>query len=400
MPVISVSQLNNYIKRYVDQNKHLTDLWVKGEISNFKLHYSGHMYFTLKDSASTLKAVMFSGYTSNVKFKPKDGMKIIAFGKVAVYETIGTYQLYVESMIPDGIGELYASYEQLKLRLEAQGFFSAEKKKNLPSFPQKIGIVSSLSGAALRDVLNVISRRFPIAHLVIYPAKVQGIGASDSICDGLKYLSDGNKCDVIILARGGGSIEDLWAFNEEKTAMAIYDCGVPVITGVGHETDYTIADFVADMRAPTPSAAAEISVPDLTKVREYLNTSKNSVQIYIDKYVESCEYFLNTNSINAIGNNLKSNIESYKSKIDQTLMKIDVLFNSKLNQLVNSLESFKAGIDAMNPENVLKRGYTIVQTDDGNIADFSKLSESDLVNILFDGGNAICEIRRIIHEKK
>ena len=400
MPVISVSQLNNYIKRYVDQNKHLTDLWVKGEISNFKLHYSGHMYFTLKDSTSTLKAVMFSGYTSNIKFSPKDGMKVIAFGKVAVYETSGTYQLYVESMIPDGIGELYASYEQLKLRLEAQGFFSVEKKKKLPSFPRKIGIVSSLSGAALRDILNVISRRFPIAHIIIYPAKVQGIGASDSICDGLRYFSDGKKCDVIILARGGGSIEDLWAFNEEKTAMAIYDCDVPVITGVGHETDYTIADFVADMRAPTPSAAAEISVPDLTKIREHLNTSKNSVRIYIDKYVENCEYILSRNSINTLGNNLKSNIESYKSKIDQTLIRIDALFNTKLNQLINSLESFKAGIDAMNPENVLKRGYTIVQTDDGNIADFSKLSESDLVNILFDGGNAICEIRRIIHEKK
>ena len=400
MPVISVSQLNNYIKRYIDQNKHLSDLWIKGEISNFKLHYSGHMYFTLKDSSSALKAVMFQGYASNVRFRPMDGMKVIAFGKVSVYEQGGTYQIYVENMIPDGIGELYASYEQLKSQLEAQGLFSVEKKKKLPLFPQRIGIISSISGAAIKDVLNVISRRFSISHIIIYPAKVQGIGASDSICSGLKYFSDNKNCDVIILARGGGSIEDLWSFNEEKTARAIYDCTIPVITGVGHETDYTIADFVADMRAPTPSAAAELAVPDLSKIKDYLKITKNNLKIYIDKYIENCEYVLSKNSVAAIGETLNSNIELQINKIDKQHLEIDSLFNLYLSKLLNSLISLKSSADALNPESVLKRGYSIVQTGKEEVADFSNLSQGDFVNILFDGGNALCEIRRIMYEKE
>jgi len=399
MPVISVSQLNNYIKRYIDQNKHLTDLWVKGEISNYKQHYSGHIYFTLKDSSSTLKSVMFQGYATNIKFCPKDGMKVIAFGKVSVYESGGSYQLYVESMIPDGIGELYASYEQLKLRLEAQGLFSVEKKKPLPEFPHTIGIISSISGAALRDVLNVISRRYPVCHIVIYPAKVQGIGSADSICNGLEYFSERKDCDVIILARGGGSIEDLWAFNEEKTAYAIYNCEIPVITGVGHETDFTISDFVADMRAPTPSAAAEIAVPDLKKIRDLLNHTINNANLFVDKYIKNYQHILEKLDIHAISSRLNINIELQKNKVEHILARIDTVFNSKLTHLLNSVTSIKTGIDALNPRNVLKRGYTIVQTSDGKLADFTKLSDNDEIEGVFDGGNAKCVIRGIVYEQ-
>lgn len=399
MPIVSVSQINNYIKRYIDQNKHLTDLWVKGEISNFKRHYSGHMYFTLKDSSSTLKVVMFQGYSSKVKFNPKDGMNIVAYGKVSVYEAGGSYQLYVESMIPDGIGELYASYEQLKSRLEAQGLFSVEKKKPLPKFPHTIGVISSISGAALRDVLNVISRRYPICHIIIYPAKVQGIGSADSICNGLEYFSKHNECDVIILARGGGSIEDLWAFNEEKTAHAIYDCEIPVITGVGHETDFTISDFVADMRAPTPSAAAEIAVPDLEKIRDLLNHTISNADIFIDKYIKNYQHIIEKHDIHAISSRLNINIELQKNKVEHILTRIDTVFNSKLTHLLNSVTSIKTGIDALNPRNVLKRGYTIVQTSDGKLADFTKLSDNDEIDVMFDGGNAKCIIRGIVYEQ-
>ena len=214
MPVVTVSQLNNYMKRYIDQNSHLSDLWVKGEISNFKRHYSGHMYLTLKDDNSTLKSVIFKGVASQIPFDPHDGMKVIAYGKVSVYEPGGTYQLYIESLIPDGVGELYAAYEQLKLKLDAEGLFDQSNKQPIPKFPHTIGIISSISGAAIRDVLNVLKRRFPLSNVVIYPAKVQGIGSADSICDGLKYFDSNKLCDVIIIARGGGSIEDLWSFNE------------------------------------------------------------------------------------------------------------------------------------------------------------------------------------------
>ena len=399
MPVISVSQLNNYIKRYVDQNKHLTDLWIKGEISNFKLHYSGHMYFTLKDSNSTIRAMVFQSYTSNIKFVPKEGMKVIAFGKVSVYEAGGIYQLYVESMIPDGIGELYASYEQLKARLEAQGLFSVEKKRTIPLFPQKIGIISSISGAALRDILNVISRRYPISRIIIYPAKVQGIGAADSLCEGLKFFSDSNLCDVIILARGGGSIEDLWAFNEEKTALAIYECKIPVITGIGHETDYTISDFVSDMRAPTPSAAAEIAVPDLKKLKEHIKSLESVSGGLVNKYIDNCLISLNKYNTQLIKSRLDNRLELYKGSVLNLAAKADAIFSEKLNNLCSSLSSLTSVIEALNPENVLKRGYAMVQDMEGKIADFNKLSKNDIVNVLFDKGQAQCEIRRIIYEK-
>ena len=400
MPVISVSQLNNYIKRYIDQNKHLTDLWIKGEISNYKQHYSGHIYFTLKDSESTLKAVMFQRYASNIKFAPKDGMKVIAFGKISVYESGGSYQLYVESMIPDGIGELYASYEQLKQQLEAQGLFSVEKKKIIPRFPRKIGIVSSISGAALRDVLNVISRRYPISHIIIYPAKVQGIGAADSICDGLNYFSENQVCDVIILARGGGTIEDLWAFNEEKTALAIYNCKTPVITGVGHETDYTISDFVADVRAPTPSAAAEIAVPDLIKLKETLSVIETKAYTNVYRCLENKSNILQKNNTEVVATNLNSQIELNKSIVEQTFIKIEAISASKLSCLTSTISTIKSEFEALNPKKVLKRGYTIVQTADGGIADFLILSHGDVVDILFDGGTAKCKIQEVLYDEK
>ncbi len=400
MPVVTVSQLNNYIKRYFDQNAHLSDIWVKGEISNYKSHYSGHIYITLKDEGSTLKAVMFKSSASKLKFEPSDGMKIVAFGKVGVYEAGGTYQLYIDSMIPDGKGELYAAYEQLKEKLTKEGLFLPEHKKPLPSFPKKVGVVSSMSGAALRDVLNVLKRRYPICDVLIYPAKVQGIGASDSICDGLKYFSDSNSCDVIILARGGGSIEDLWAFNEEKTVRAIFECNVPVITGVGHETDYTLCDFVADFRAPTPSAAAEISVPSKEELYSYIQKIKQGSFTTLSAKIRVLEEKLKRHSSEHIYNNLLSKIENYdlvcKNLSSACHLHIENLMSDKLSKFNTCI----ASLEAMNPFYVLKRGYTIAQTSDGELFNFNHAEKDATFNLVFDGGMAECIVRRVNHETK
>ena len=247
MAVITVSQLNNYIKRYFDANNALASLWIKGEISNFKLHSSGHIYMTLKDSASTLKCVMFSSNVQRLKFRPADGMKVIAMGRVSVYERDGVYQLYVEQLIPDGMGELYAAYEQLKEELERSGYFDPAYKKRIPAFPQTIGIVTSPQGAALKDMLNILNRRYPMAQVYVYPALVQGVGAAQTIVDGIEYFNTKCVADTIIIGRGGGSIEDLWAFNERIVADSVFKSQVPVISAVGHETDFTISDFVADL---------------------------------------------------------------------------------------------------------------------------------------------------------
>ena len=275
MAVITVSQLNNYVKRYFDANSALASLWIKGEISNFKLHSSGHIYMTLKDSGATLKCVMFSSNVQRLKFRPDNGMKVVAMGRVSVYERDGVYQLYVEQLIPDGMGELYAAYEQLKEALELAGYFDASAKKTIPSYPEKIGIVTSPQGAALKDMLNILNRRYPLAEIYVYPALVQGVGAASTIAEGIEYFNNDCIVDTIIIGRGGGSIEDLWAFNERVVADAIFASVVPVISAVGHETDFTIADFVADLRAPTPSAAAELAVPDINELTAYLEHSKS-----------------------------------------------------------------------------------------------------------------------------
>lgn len=258
----TVSDLNNYIKNIFETNRTLSSVTVRGEISNFTNHRSGHLYFSLKDEDGQIRAVMFRSKAQTLKFMPESGMKVLVHGSVTVYPRDGSYQLYVSSMQPDGIGALYLAYEQLKERLALEGLFDAEHKLALPAYPRRIGVITSPTGAAIRDIINVSGRRYPNADLYIYPALVQGAGAEDSLVSALDYLDKSRLCDVIIIGRGGGSIEDLWAFNSEALARRIYSATTPIISAVGHETDFTICDFVADMRAPTPSAAAEIAVPD------------------------------------------------------------------------------------------------------------------------------------------
>jgi exodeoxyribonuclease VII large subunit len=260
--IFSVSSLNAYIKNIFENNRTLSSVTLRGEISNFTNHRSGHLYFSLKDSEGQIRAVMFRSRAASLKFMPESGMKVIVHGSVTVYPRDGSYQIYVLSMQPDGIGALYLAYEQMKARLAEEGLFDESHKKLIPEFPRRIGVITSPTGAAVRDIINVTGRRYPMADLYLYPALVQGAAAEASLIRALDYLDSSGLCDVIIIGRGGGSIEDLWAFNSEALARRIYAASTPVISAVGHETDFTICDFVADMRAPTPSAAAEIAVPD------------------------------------------------------------------------------------------------------------------------------------------
>ncbi|OEH94491.1 exodeoxyribonuclease VII large subunit [Bacillus solimangrovi] len=273
-PFLTVTALTKYIKRRFDDDSHLQEVWIKGEISNFKLHSRGHMYFTLKDENARIQSVMFAGANRFMKFKPENGMKVLVRGEVSVYEAYGQYQLYAKEMQPDGIGNLYLAFEELKKKLELQGFFSNEYKQPLPSVPSRIGVITSPTGAAIRDILTTLNRRFPIAHVTIIPVLVQGENAAASIAKGIEQANEIGKFDLLITGRGGGSLEDLWPFNEEIVARAIFHSNIPIISAVGHETDVTIADFVADMRAATPTAAAELAVPHIEELIERLKQHK------------------------------------------------------------------------------------------------------------------------------
>lgn len=400
MPVITVTQLNNYMKRYIDQNVHLSDLWVKAEISNYKKHYSGHIYMTLKDESSSIKAVMFKSYADNLRFSPEDGTKVIVFGKIGVYERDGIYQLYVESLIPDGVGELYAAYEKLKNQLSEEGLFDPDIKKPIPAYPKCIGVITSISGAALRDIMNVISRRYHLCNICIYPVKVQGIGASDSICEALNYFSKKPECDVVILARGGGSIEDLWAFNEEKTARAIFECKKPVISGIGHETDYTISDFVSDMRAPTPSAAAEIATPDENTLKKHIYDTRHNLMMLISNYISKLQDYTHNIGKSRLSLLISSNVEKKIMVLESLRARMINSFTKLSTDTLKKLTSLSASLDAMSPKKVLKRGYSILTNYNDEPIECTKLVKGDKVKVVFDKGYAKCTIMEVKHEKQ
>jgi len=282
---ISVTQLNKYIKGKVDSDEYLNNVLVKGEISNFKHHYTGHMYFTLKDENSLIKCIMFKTYTSHLAFIPKDGMKVVILGTVSVFERDGVYQIYCKAMQDDGIGNLYTAYKELKEKLQKEGLFDKEIKKSIPFMPTVIGVLTSKTGSVIRDIINVSTRRNPNVYIKLFPVPVQGEGAAEKIAEAIRIMNDKKLADVIILARGGGSLEDLWPFNEEIVARAIYNSELPIISAVGHETDFTIADFVADLRAPTPSAAAELAVPDIQEVYKKINNYENRLKQSLKKKI-------------------------------------------------------------------------------------------------------------------
>lgn len=359
----TVSQLNAYMKRVIDGQSALSDIWIKGEISNFKEHYSGHLYITLKDEGGVLKAVMFKGAASTLSFRPEDGMKVLARGKIGVYEQSGTYQLYISEMLPDGVGALYVAYEQLKKKLESEGLFDDSAKKPIPKYPEKVGVITATTGAAVRDIINVITRRYPYCEIIIYPSLVQGDGAAQNIVEGIKYFNEHKLCDTLIVGRGGGSIEDLWAFNEEIVARAIFDSVIPIISAVGHETDFTIADFVADLRAPTPSAAAEIAVPSGLELLSKIATMQTRIKSSQINLLKAKRLYLEKLSIKTP----KDKINDFRQRVDSLTKQGEKSFMLTFNNKKNVLSELLAKLDALSPLSVMARGYAIATEEDGTV---------------------------------
>lgn len=388
--IATVSQINGYVKKILDHNIVLNNVWVKGEISNFKRHYSGHLYITLKDESSVLKAVMFRASAQSLNFDPSDGMKVLARGRISVYEAGGSYQLHIEEMIPDGVGELYIAYEQLKKKLEDEGLFSPDHKKPIPAFPKSVGVVTASTGAAVRDIINVITRRYPMAEIVIYPAQVQGAGAAESIVRAIEYFNAVKEVDTLIVGRGGGSIEDLWAFNEEITARAIFASEIPVISAVGHETDFTIADFVSDMRAPTPSAAAEIAVPSMLELYNRIITDKNRIVRNMTGRIENSRLLLRRFKMRTP----RDRIDEYNLRMDSLVKRMAGSVKMRAMSLRRSLAEQAAKLDALSPLQTLSRGYSIPTKEDGTVIRSVKDMEKGIeFTLRMKDGSAECVVK-------
>lgn len=435
---LTITALTRYIRRKFDADPHLQSVLVKGEISNFKLHSSGHMYFTLKDEKAKILAVMFSKNTRSMKFMPENGMKVLVTGDITVYEQGGQYQIYVESMQPDGVGDLYLAYEQLKARLEKEGLFSPEYKQPIPKYPRTVGVITSPTGAAIRDIITTIKRRYPIANISIFPAVVQGDYAKGSIVKAIQQANEMQDVDVLIVGRGGGSIEELWAFNEESVAKAIFHSNVPIISAVGHETDFTIADFVADLRAPTPTGAAELAVPHVDELLERVLTGQtrlmrvmkekllfqkerlNSIQksyafrypkkVYeqrleqLDKTTEqlhrNAEKWLQTKRdvFNVIERRLERNHPAEQLK--QAAIQQGKL-QRELNKAMMSILSSKgkdfqqtiSTLEALNPLKVMDRGYSLIYDNDGKLVkSVHNFKEEDVLKVQMADGTLTCEV--------
>jgi len=356
--IITVTELNEYIKNIIENNQILNDIYVKGEISNFTNHKTGHFYFTVKDDKSVLKAIMFGG-SAKLKFMPENGMKVILHGRISLFVRDGQYQIYCDDIEPDGVGSLYIAYEQLKAKLEAEGIFDVKNKKTLPKTPLKIGIITSPTGAAIRDMINVVTRRFAMAKIVLFPALVQGTNAPQQLISGIKYFNANKTVDIIIIGRGGGSIEELWAFNDENLARTVYGSKIPIISAVGHETDFTICDFAADLRAPTPSAAAELAVPDTSELKkQLLNVEKRMEMLLLNRikiYRDRINHYENTkvlkNPMNIIDDNRMNILH-----IEQNLTsRIQLILSNKKSQFI--AQSSK--LEALNPLSIVTRGYSV-----------------------------------------
>ena len=361
IPVLTVGQINTYIKSLIDGDPNLANVFVVGEISNFTNHYrTGHFYFTLKDSGSAIKAVMFRGSAQRLRFMPENGMRVIIRGRISVFERDGQYQLYADDMQPDGIGALNIAFEQLKAKLEAQGLFDDSRKKKIPDLPERVGVITSPTGAAVRDIINVLGRRFPLAKIVFYPVQVQGPSAAGQIADAINLFNEFSAADVLIVGRGGGSIEDLWAFNEEKVALAVSRSNIPIISAVGHETDYTICDFVADLRAPTPSAAAELAVPDWREQMAYIDGLRlNMVNTFKQRIFDDRAYVESVSNSRVLKNPLAP-IENGKQTLDLLLNRLLSAQRELLSEKALRFASNCAKLDALSPFKVLSRGYAAV----------------------------------------
>ena len=372
---ITVSDLNKYMKEKIAEDEYLNNILIKGEISNFKNHYTGHMYFTLKDEKSLIKCIMFKSYATKLTFMPKDGMKVMILGSVSVFERDGVYQIYARAMEEDGLGDLYTKYQELKKRLEQQGLFEEEHKMKIPMMPRVIGVLTSQTGSVIRDIINVSTRRNPNVYIRLLPVPVQGEGAAEKISNGIEYMNKNKLADVLILARGGGSLEDLWPFNEEIVAHSIYNSEIPIISAVGHETDFTIADFVADLRAPTPSAAAELAVPDIYEVRNSLIKKLELMNLRYEKCMSSSVFKEPLRKIN----------DNY-IKLDNCIKQIENSIKVKHEKEKTKYIELIAKLDALSPLKTLYRGYSITEKNNKVIKSKEELKANDLIEIRFVDG--------------
>ena len=411
---ITVTQLTRYIKYKIDNDINLQEVFLKGEISNFKAHSRGHYYFTLKDENSRINAIMFARDTRNIKFMPEDGMKVLVTGKISVYEANGGYQIYVSDMLEDGIGNLYIAYEQLKKKLEAEGLFWEEHKLELPKIPKRIGVITAPTGAAIRDIISTLRRRFPLVEMYLFPALVQGEDAKDSIVAQIKK-AENYDLDVLIIGRGGGSIEDLWAFNEEIVARAIYDCKIPTISAVGHEIDFTIADFVADFRAPTPTGAAEVAVPNRLEVIKYINQLKIRTEKILNSKLLVLRQRIDSIKSTYILNNPLSLYEVKEQKFSQTIDRLRYAMNSiyidykdkytnikssfifkepikVLDEKKNRYLRIISKLEAINPLLTIKRGYIVGRVDNKVISSSKGLKKGNIVELEFYDGKVNTEV--------
>ncbi len=399
--ILTVSQLNFYLKSLLDNDPKLQFVFLEGEISNLTDHYSsGHIYFSLKDDKSIVKAVMFSYAAKNLKFRPQNGMKVLVRGRVTVYEPSGQYQVYVEDMQPDGVGALSLQFEQLKEKLSKEGLFSSEHKKHIPQYPETIAVVTSPTGAAVRDILNILSRRYPSADVVMCPVLVQGESAAAQLTKAINTLSDTEAADVIIIGRGGGSQEDLWAFNDENLARAIYNCKTPVISAVGHETDFTICDFVADLRAPTPSAAAELAVPDKAELLANLYAQRQYLSTLIDKKFIELEKSLATSSRLVSAYSPQTLVADCSKSISNTATRLQNVSRNLIDTNLRNLTKTASKLSALNPVDVLMRGYSYVSDADNNtISSVKDVKNGDNINVKVSDGTFNAIVNNSIEEK-
>ena len=389
---ISVTELNKYVKEKISTDEYLNNVLVKGEISNFKHHYTGHMYFTLKDESSLIKCVMFKTSTMNLKFIPKDGMKVIVFGSVSVFERDGVYQIYCKSMQEDGIGNLFIAYEELKKKLEIEGLFDETHKKAIPFMPKIIGVLTSNTGAVIRDIINVSTRRNPNVYIRLYPVPVQGEGAAVKIADGIRFMNKNNLADVLIIARGGGSLEDLWPFNEEIVAREIYNSKIPIISAVGHETDYTISDFVADLRAPTPSAAAELAVTDIFDLQNSLNVYQNRLKIALKRKTEIMRLRYEKVLNSKVYKEPFQKVNDYYMEIEKYLKIMENSCYTKFKDAKILSTKLISKLDALSPLKTLTRGYCLVEKDNRIIAKATELEQNMIIDLRFQDGDVSAKI--------
>jgi len=396
--VLTVSEVNRYIREIISRDLILSNLWVKGEISNFKHHYTGHLYFTIKDEKSLLKCVMFKSQASELKFYPENGMKVIIKGYVSVFERDGQYQLYVEEMQPDGVGELHVAFEQLKQKLKEEGLFDISRKKRLPYLPRSIGVITSITGSVIRDIMNVLNRRFYNINLKIYPVQVQGEVAAGQIARAIRKINEANCVDVIILARGGGSLEELWPFNEEIVARSIADSNIPIISAVGHETDFTIADFVADVRAPTPSAAAELVVPEKSMLMARVNELDIRLKNAIHKFLR-----LKRNDLERLTSSIP--FRQPYNRVYQERMRLDILNRNMYREILSKTDKARTKLqflieklNALSPLSVLARGYSITKLKKNGriLKSVNEVSNGDELKISVSDGNIDCRVINIV----